>query len=160
MQHHFKTKDELWRALVDEILVPYHDAKLPTSPDDAEGAIHNHIRSIIELAVLRPGVSGAILMDRSDGAEERLAYLAEALSETLARDRAMLSLLQEIGMMRPLDVRVVQVVVGVAMASLSSAAPAMRALTGVDVGDEAERQNIAAGIADLLLYGMVPRSEP
>ena len=72
----------------------------------------------------------------------------------------MLSLLQEIGMMRPLDVRVVQVVVGVAMASLSSAAPAMRALTGVDVGDEAERQDIAAGIADLLLYGMVPRSEP
>jgi len=156
VQHHFKTKQALWKALVDEVLVPSFTRRKDVSPEPG-AALSEQVRARIENAVVRPGLSGAILMDASPGAFERLSYLAEALTEPQRQELMIIKALQQAGLIRDVSVDALQVTVGIALSSLASAGPAIRALVGPDLGDADEREQLAAGIADLLLYGLLPR---
>jgi AcrR family transcriptional regulator len=160
VQHHFPTKQELWSALVAEVLVPMYPRSRPAAPDasgEVDAELTERVRQRIEGAVLRPGLSAAILMDRSEGAEVRLRQLAEALAPVRAIELQTLRMLQASGHLREVDEGALMAVLGVALSSLSSAKPAIRILLGIDMDDPAVRDRLARGITDLLLRGLLPR---
>jgi AcrR family transcriptional regulator len=158
VQHHFPTKARLWSALVEEVLVPAHRASPPVSnAQDIRRVLTGMVRARVEAAVLRPGLSAAILTDSSEGAEARLDELASALQAHRATEREVLRTLIAAGQLRAVDEQAVMAVLGVALATLSSAKPAMAALLGLDMDDADTRERLARGIADLLLHGLLPR---
>jgi AcrR family transcriptional regulator len=158
VQHHFPTKRQLWSALVEEVLVPAHRASRPVSSEhDIRRVLTEKVRSRVEAAVLRPGLSAAILTDTSEGAEARLDELASALHADRADERELLRALIAAGKLRAVDEIAVMAVLGVALTTLSSAKPAMAALLELDMDDAATRERLARGIADLLLHGLLPR---
>ena len=158
VQHHFPTKAQLWSALVEEVLLPAHRASRPVSNEqDIRLLLTETVRARVEASVLRPGLSAAILTDRSEGAEERLAEIATVLRAEREAERASLRAAMAVGLLRPIDEAAVMAVMGIALTTLSSAKPAMATLIGVDMDDEAARERLAHGIADLLLHGLLPR---
>jgi AcrR family transcriptional regulator len=159
LQHHFKTKDQLWKALVDEVLVPKVVQGAPTPVDGFGSILSVAIGTRLKGAVMHPGLSGVLLTDNSPGGEERLRYFAEATSAVRERDRAFLGLLQKHGQLRQIDVDAFFVTVGIALACISSAKGASRHLVGIDLDDEAQRDRLVDGITDLLLNGVLPRDK-
>jgi len=158
VQHHAPTKKQLWSALVEEVLLPAHRAsRAVSSEDEIRRVLTERVRARVEAAVLRPGLSAAILTDTSEGAGARLAELASALQADRAVEREMLRSLIAAGQLRAVDEVAVAAVLGVALTTLSSAKPAMAALLGLDMDDAASRERLARGIADLLLHGLLPR---
>ena len=158
VQHHFPTKKQLWSALVEEVLLPAHRAARPVSSDeDIRRVLTEKVRARVEAAVLRPGLSAAILTDTSEGAGARFDELASALEGDRTAEREMLRALIEGGQLRPVDEVAVMAILGVALTTLSSAKPAMAALLGLDMDDAAARERLARGIADILLHGLLPR---
>ena len=89
---------------------------------------------------------------KSTGAEIATVLRAEREAE-----RASLRAAMAVGLLRPIDEEAVMAVMGIALTTLSSAKPAMATLIGVDMDDEAARERLAHGIADLLLHGLLPR---
>ncbi len=158
VQHHFPTKGKLWSALVEEVLLPAYRASRPVSSEaDIRRVLTDKVRARVEAAVLRPGLSAAILTDTSEGAEARLVELASALQADRAVERELLRAAIAAGRLRAVDEVAVMAVLGVALTTLSSAKPAMAALLGLDMDDAASREHLARGIADLLLHGLLPR---
>ena len=158
VQHHFPTKEHLWRALVDEVLLPAHRAPDPASRDhDLPRALTETVRARVEASVLRPGLSAAILTDPSEGAAARLDALASALRTEQRSERERLRALIAAGQLRAVDEDAVLAVLGIALTTLSSAKPALAALLGLDMEDAAARERLTRGIADLLLHGLLPR---
>ena len=158
VQHHFPTKGQLWSALVEEVLLPAHRASHPVSDEhDISRVLTGKVQARVEAAVLRPGLSAAILTDTSEGAEARLHELAAALRADREIEREMLRTLIAAGRLRAVDEVAVMAVLGVALTTLSSAKPAMAALLDLDMDDAATRERLAEGIADILLLGLLPR---
>ena len=158
VQHHFPTKQQLWSAIVEEVLLPAHRASPPVSTEqDIRRVLTETVRARVEAAVLRPGLSAAILTDRSPGAEERLREIATALQGEREMDLAGIRMLIAAGQLRDVDELAFMAVMGIALTTLSSAKPAMATFIGVDMDDPASRERLASGIADLLLHGLLPR---
>jgi TetR/AcrR family transcriptional regulator len=158
VQHHFPTKKQLWSALVEEVLLPAHRASRPVSTEhDIRRVLTEKVRARVEAAVLRPGLSAAILTDTSEGAEGRLRELASVLRPDREAEREMLRMAIAAGMVRGVDELAVMAIMGVALTTLSSAKPAMAALLDLDMDDAATRERLAEGIADILLLGLLPR---
>ncbi len=158
VQNHFPTKKQLWSALVEEVLLPAQRVAHPVSSEpDIRRVLTEKVRARIEAAVLRPGLSAAILTDTSEGAEARLQELASALHADRAAEREMLRGLIAAGQLRAVDEVALMAVLGVALTTLSSAKRAMAALLGLDMDDADTRERLAGGIADLLLHGLLPR---
>jgi AcrR family transcriptional regulator len=158
VQHHFPTKKHLWSALVQEVLVPAHRAPAAVpSEGDLGRVLTEKVRARVEAAVLRPGLSAAILTDTTEGADARFNELASALQADREAEREMLRSLIAAGQLRAVDEVAVMAVLGVALTTLSSAKPAIAVLLGVDMDDAASRERLAQGIADLLLHGLLPR---
>lgn len=157
VQHHFPTKQHLWSALVAEVLVPVYAESRAATPDTLGAALTERVRRRIEGAVLRPGLSAAILTDSSEGAEGRLRELVDALASTRASERQVLRTLQAAGHLRDVDEDALIAVLGIALSSLSSAKTALRVLLNLDMDDPGARERLVHGISDLLLYGLLPR---
>ncbi len=158
VQHHFPTKRQLWSALVAEVLLPAQRASRPVASEhDLRRVLTERVRARIEAAVLRPGLSAAILTDASEGAEARLEELAAALQSDRAAEREVLRSLIAADELRAVDEVAVMAILGIALTTLSSAKPAMAALLGVDMDDAHARERLASGIADILLHGLLPR---
>jgi len=157
VQRHFATKRELWEALVDEVLVPNVVAGRGDREDTVEKGIVGEIARRLA-PTQSPGLTGAILTDASPGALERLTYLGDALrpfqraNHTGLRARAMR------GETRDIEPRALMALIGIAIATLGSSATALEAIVGIDLSDEEDRERLTEQLADLLLYGMLPRS--
>lgn len=159
VQHHFKTKDSLWKAVIDELLVPSMNAELAAHAGSAQGEsfIADVIAARLDTAVTRPGLSGRLLTDSSKSGRAHLAYLAEASQALRKTNRDMLVAMRELGMIRQVDPDAITILIGIALASLSSSKHAVRELVGPDLDNEREREHITATITDILLYGLLPR---
>jgi AcrR family transcriptional regulator len=156
VQHHFPTKQALWEALVDEVLVP----RLATSRDqlaaEPGGGLEAVVATRLERAMTSPGLSGAILMDVSDGADERLAYLADA---TLSMRTGAISQLESLvtgKALRSVNPRAL-IALDIALACLGSADVALRTFLDIDISDEEQRARLVADISDVILLGVMPR---
>ncbi len=157
LQNHFKTKDVLWKAVIDELLVPQMAGRSEPRQGDHESLLHAAVAARLEAAVSRPGLSGRLLTDASSEGDERLQYLAEATQSPRQADRELLRELRDSGVIRAVDIDAFLLVTGIALSTLSSAKSAARHLIGLDLDDNAERERMVAGITDLLLHGVLPR---
>jgi AcrR family transcriptional regulator len=157
LQNHFKTKESLWKAVIDELLVPILIGRSKAEHENPEAGLLAAIASILEAVVSRPGLSGRLLTDASPAGEERLQYLAQATESIRQADRNKLKLLRENGDIRNIDINAILILGGIALSTLSSSRTAVRLLIGPDLDDNEERAQIVTAITDILLYGLLPR---
>ena len=158
VQHHFPAKDDLWRALVDEVLVP-GVKRVGAVPSPDAHTIEESIGLGVERALTRPGLSGAVLTDPSDGARERMEYVGSAV-EGLMRDHlASMESLIEAEAVRRVDPTSLSIMIAIGLACVSSAGTAIEAIYGIDLDDTVQRARLVSEITDLLLYGVVPRPD-
>lgn len=154
LQHLYPTKEALWEAMVEEVLVPALATPVPI-----EGFTTTYapelLRTRLEAAISRPGLSAAILFDRSAGHEARLAALGARLMEVQERNLQVLAALSASGILRVRDTDAVAAVLSVLLPTLSSAGPALRALYGLDLEDSDTRERLAAAVTDVILRGML-----
>lgn len=156
LQNHFRTKEVLWKAVVDELIVP--EEELGRELVDPVTTVHAVVRHRLASAVHRPGLAGRLLTDGSAEGEVVLDYLVEATSEGRARDLETLAAAAHQGLLRPIDPDAVVALVGIALPALSSSKNAVRKLLDRDLEDDDDRERLATAIADILLFGLVPRS--
>jgi AcrR family transcriptional regulator len=159
VQHHFKTKASLWKATIDELLVPSMTADLEAHADRPRGEslFADLIAARLESAITRPGFSGRLLTDSSESGREYLAHLAQSSEELRKTNRKMLVSMRELGMIREVDPDAITILIGIALASLSSSKHAVRELVGLDLDNEPERERVVGAITDIVLYGLLPR---
>ena len=155
VQRHFPTKDHLWRACVDRLIAERMALPAPP-PAGAQGAerIMAVLRAQFDRASLEPGLTSAMLSDRSEGADSRLAYLYRSVRPVLDEGRARLQGAVDSGLIRDVDLDVVLALLGIGMSSLANARPALRQLFGIDLEEESERERFAATLTDILLRGL------
>lgn len=157
VMHHLQSKEAMWKAVIDELVVP--GLKRPSSepPPDGPSIVDEAVRDRLQGAVSNPGLSGRLLTDGSSEGEELLAYLVEATRDVRAADRRLAGALIESGTLRAVDLDALMVLTGIAIPVLSSAKSAVRLLVGPDLDDADARARLAASITDILLYGLLPR---
>jgi len=157
LQHHFATKAILWKAVIDELLVPDLERRPEVEQGEHESILAAAIAARLNASVVRPGLSGRLLTDSSPEGQERLRYLAEATRSVRQTDRELLCALRDSGVIRPVDMDAFLTLTGIALSTLSSSKNAVRELIGPDLEDDADRSRMIAGITDLLLHGLLPR---
>ena len=157
LQHYFTTKTDLWQAIVDELLVPAMERRQTTPPEEEESHLAAAIANRLDSVISRPGLSGRILTDCSDQGIERLQYLAHATATIRKTDRTLLEALQSTGIIRSVDIDALQVLIGIAISTLSSSKNAVRMLIGPDLDDSEDRDRLVSAITDLLINGLRPR---
>ena len=153
VQHHYPTKDELWRAAVDRLAATTIDRQRSTDLSDVAGSIAT------ELAAhrIQPGLIIALLTDTDDGSKERIAYLAQRFSTMLARPADELHELEQQGLMRPVNADALFALFAIGIGALAGAAPALAAIFGYDVTTDTGRKEFADDLADILVLGLRPR---
>ena len=155
VQRHFPTKDDLWRACIDRLVAVRFAARLDGERSDRPAdRLLAALRSQFERSGVDPGLTAAMLQDRSEGAEARIAYLCEAIRPIVEDGRSRLREAIAAGAMRAVDVDVVLAVLGIGLSSLASAGPALERLFGIDLTDVSQRERFATTIADILIFGL------
>jgi len=162
VQHHFPNKGDLWEAIVHEVIAPAMRsdveaaAAATASAATIDDAVARSIAARIEGAVTRPGLSGAILLDASPHAEERLAVLMEAMGGQRDQVLQTMEMLVASGQLRPMDPRSLAALISIGLAALSSAPTALKALLGIDLDSAAQRQALIADLTQIVLHGVLP----
>lgn len=160
VQHHFPSKVALWEALVDEVIVPRMRDIAPAQGQgagDLPGAITAGMRARLANGLHRPGLTGAILVDGADGAEGRLAYLAEASQSVREERLAVLQQLIDAAAIRAVSPAAAAAILAMMTATMTSATTALRLLFGIDLTDEVARDQFIDDVADIILNGLLPR---
>ncbi len=155
IQHHFATRDELWRGCVDH-LTAQRLPMLEALPSQVPGAgLAEILRAQLAQTTLAPGLTAAMWHDPEEGAEERLDYLEERARPLVELGRRRIQAGITNGTLRPVDPDVVTALIGLGMGSLANAPEAMRRLFGIDLDDEAARERLATALTDILLNGLL-----
>lgn len=154
VQRHFPTKDELWRACVDRLIAERFGAGLGDELVGPADRLLAALRARFERSGVEPGLTAAMLHDRSEGAEERLDYLCRAVRPVIESGRDRLTEAVDAGVMRPVDIDIVLALIGIGLSSLANGGPALQRLFGIDLADEGQREYFAATLADILIFGL------
>jgi len=157
VQHHFPTKQALWRAVVDEVIAPGIEFALGQLSDDSSGGVESVIAIRLRQALTAQGLSGAVLLDNADGALERMSYLADATRTSRDEGAAQLQSLAAAGELRPVNPRAISAL-DIALFCLGSATNALRTFLDIDISDDEEREELVAAITDIYLNGVLPRT--
>jgi AcrR family transcriptional regulator len=153
IQHHYPTKDELWRAAVDHLNDDAIARRSNVDPHDLVG----RLETFLEQGVSRPGLLPALLSDRSPGSEERLAYVASRLNDAMSEPARRMRAFEADGVIRRVDQRALLVLTTIGVASIGGSADATRAIAGFDLSTAAGRRRLARGLADIIGLGILPR---
>lgn len=155
VQHHFGTKAELYRAVIDHMFSDVDQLRSLVPERDLD----QRIRNGVDASSARPGLLPALLTDRAPGHEERLAHVAQGLRELLGEPAAAVAELQIGHHGRPVD-PVAFMVLLLGIATLASSPEALRAVHGIDLSRADERARLAAGLADILAHGLFATPTP
>ncbi len=131
----------------------------PSGPGAAAPVLTWHLRQQIERAARVPRLTAAMSNDFEAGADQRLDYLVQRAQPLLDRARALVGSAIAAGAARPVDVEVFLALVSLGLGSLASSQEGLSRLFGIDLSDQEQRQRYVDALADLLLYGLVPRAE-
>jgi len=153
IQHHFPTKDDLWKAAVDHINDDAIERRSNVDPLDLAG----RLETFLEPGLGRPGLLPALLADRSPGSDERLRYLAARLADAVADPAERMRDLEADGVIRQFDHRAMFVLLTIGVGAIGGSAEATRAIAGFDLTTTEGRRRLARGLADILGLGILPR---
>lgn len=159
VQHHFPTKDDIWRALIDDIVLPEIVSRVSQDTADIPSTVENEVALRIERAMTRPGLSAAVLTDTAEGARDRLEYVAAATAEVQRANLLTLRSLMDAGALRSMDPRSLAIAISIGLACISSAKTAADVLYDVDLDNAAHREALIRDITNLVLYGLLPRDD-
>jgi len=157
VQHHFPTKQAIWQAVVDEVIVPRVEGTVSQLSDDVSGGVEAAIATRLRQALTNQGLSGTVLLDSSDGALERMGYLADATQASRSAGLTQLQSLAAEGALRPVNPTAIGAL-DIALFCLGSAADALRTFLDIDIADDKQREALVADITDIYLYGVLPRT--
>ena len=153
MQNHFQAKDDIWRALVDDVILPDLAYSLEEPLSDAQqnedaiaSIVEREISIRIDRALTRPGLSAAMLTDPSEGAQDRLEYVAAATSDVRRENLVAIASIMDEGLMRAMDPRTLAIVISVGLSCISSAKAATNTLYDIDLDDKDVRENLSKEI--------------
>ena len=153
IQHHYPTKDDLWRAAVDHLttdaIARRSDSELPD--------LARAISTLLEEQSSRPGLLAALLTDTDEGSAERIAHLAESFRRSLVGPTERLKGLEELGLIRPVDASAFFALMTIGIGSIAGAADALNGIYGFDITTDAGRTEFAAALADILSLGLLQR---
>lgn len=153
IQHHFPTKDDLWRASVDHINDDAIERRSNVDPLDLVG----RLETFLEPGLGRPGLLPALLDDRSPGSDERLAYLAARLADAIDEPAKRMQEYEADGVIRAIDQRALFVLMTIGVGAIGGSADAARAIAGFDLTTADGRRRLARGLADIIGLGILPR---
>jgi AcrR family transcriptional regulator len=153
IQHHYPTKDDLWRTAVDHLttnaIARRRDRELPD--------LARAISTLLEEQSSRPGLLAALLTDTDEGSAERIAYLAEGFRRSLVGPTEELKGLEELGLVRPVNATAFFALMTIGIGSIAGAADALKGIYGFDITTDAGRTELAAALADILSLGLLQR---
>jgi len=157
LQHHFPTKQAIWQAVVDELIAPRIEGTVSQLVADPRSGVEVAIATRLRQALTNQGLSGTVLLDSSDGALERMGYLADATQASRSAGLTQLQSLAAEGALRPVSPTAIGAL-DIALFCLGSATDALRTFLDIDISDDEEREALVAGITDIYLYGVIPRT--
>ena len=157
LQNHFRRKELLWRAVVEELVVA-REGPLASGSDLAT-VIRATVESRLGEMARSPGLAARVLVDEGSESAVGLEHLVDSTRGIRALNKRRLEQAIDEGRMRPVDVDALMVLLGVAVPILPSARSAIRQLMGPDLEDDDDRAALGRSIADILLYGLLPRRE-
>ncbi len=153
VQHHYPTKDVLWRAAIDHLTRDAIERRSHVDPTDLAGKV----ATLLERSAGRPGLLAALLSDRSPGSSERLDYIAERFTAALVEPSERLRSLEADGTTRRFDHRALFALITIGIGSIAGAADAVTTIYGFDLATERGRSELATGLADIIGLGILRR---
>ncbi|MEL6892077.1 MAG: TetR/AcrR family transcriptional regulator [Actinomycetota bacterium] len=154
IQHHYPTKDALWRAAIDHLTDDAIERRSHVELTDLTGKI----AVFLEQAAGRPGLLPAVLADRSPGSAERIEYLTERFTDAMAEPSERLRSLEAAGLTRQFDHRALFALITIGVGSIAGAADAVKSIYGFDLATERGRNELAHGLGDIIGLGVLRRS--
>lgn len=153
LQHHYPTKDALWRAAVDHLTEDAIERRSHLELTDLAGKIETFLGP----GSGRPGLLPALLSDRSTGSPERIGYIAERFAAALVEPSARLRTLEVEGVTRRFDERALFALITIGVGSIAGAPDAVKSIYGYDLDTEQGRTELASGLADIIGLGVLRR---
>lgn len=153
LQHHFATKDVLWRAAIDHLADDTIERRSHVDPDDLAAKI----ASFLDPKFGRPGLMPALLSDRADGSPERIDYIAERFTAALIQPTERLRSLEAGEVTRPINGRALFALVTIGIGSIAGAPDAISTIYGFDLATPGGRTELAEGLADIIGLGILYR---
>lgn len=153
VQHHFPTKDALWRAAVDHLTDDAIERRSHFEVTD----LASKIATFLEPSAGRASLLPALLGDRAAGSAERLDYIAQRFTAALVEPSTRLRTLEADGIIRRFDERALFALITIGVGSIAGATDAVNAIYGYDLGTEQGRTELANGLADIIGLGVLRR---
>lgn len=150
VQHHFGSKAELYRAVVDHAL----DEAAAQRSLVPERDLYQRVRLALETSSARPGLLAAFLGDRADGHEERLDHFARRFGALFDDPATTVDDLRGGHPGRPIDADAFMVLLTIGITTMAGAPESIRAIYGIDLASAEERSQLARGLADILGLGI------
>jgi AcrR family transcriptional regulator len=154
IQHHYPTKDDLWRAAIDHLTDDAIERRSNVDPTDLAGKI----ATFLEQGAGRPGLLAALLSDHSPGSPDRIGYIAGRFTAALVEPTDRLRSYEADGVTRRFDHRALFALVTIGVGSIAGAPDAVSTIYGFDLSTERGRADLAAGLADIIGLGILRRS--
>ncbi len=153
IQHHYPTKDDLWRAAVDHLTDDAIERRSQVDPTDLAGKIS----TFLEQGAARPGLLAALLSDHSPGSPDRVDYIAGRFTTALVEPTERLRSFEADGVTRQFDHRALFALITIGVGSIAGAADAVKTIYGFDLSTERGRTDLATGLADIIGLGVLRR---
>lgn len=158
VQYHFRTKESLLVAVIDELILPNERSRSSEGLSIADyfrAGVFDRLSQTLEA----PGLTGKILVGEDADEASLLDYLSDQVQPVIENDRRRILNAIKSGDLRKIYPPALMAIMGVAMPVLTSSAKAIRKFIGLDISNTRDRNKLAAGIADIILHGILPRAE-
>lgn len=157
LQHHFSTKQDLLFTIIDELIIPF-ETKRSSQGKTIEEYFKWVIQARLDNFIETPGLTGRVLTGHEGEEEILLDYLSSCIEGTIKNDFKRIENAKDENQLRAINTKALMTLVGIAMTTLSSSNKALSLLFGIDLKKRRDRNKLARGITDIILYGILPRN--
>jgi len=158
VQYHFPTKKSLLLAIIDDLVIPFEQSRSSvgkTLQDYYSSVILGRLNRDIET----PGLTGKIISGNEGEEEILLDYLAAQIEDIIKGDRTRIIKGKKDGELRNIYPEALMALIGIALPILSSSSKAVKKFLKLELESKNDRVRLAKGIAEIILYGILPRKD-